>query len=565
MTLHQEHHSVDQLAMARTWFAGPRPAQIVPPSKGAVSKTGEPASSNKGVLSKNKTVVNVCATAHQTTPNQATHSDSDSDGPVTWATPLSTPQKELNTQQTKEVIDASIGLAKLRHQHSKPKEPQTPTTFKFKDATTSKPVRMMDALAPSPSAQRRAPTAQMVPLPANAAATTTPAAIIHPEKPTTSPSGPCPSTMNASNSQAYFPMIAPTSLSLSSSLQSSPTAYTRPTPTKPPITLTPAPATAPSAFKDAALAAHVQNTRVLSSTKQQTNKVKKRQYVRTSSPLKSASTPESVSEGKRGRGRPCTRAEEQPLQQSRQHRQPVQPFTPFPPTGFPNPSRSSLSALPAFPTQHQQTVTFRSNGDPNPTLCSEEPRLWPGRGDYVATLYRFNVRPETIHSAPIYACANHAAHQDPQALYGHGVCTTCRHGAIRHLKVTKPELLGSAWWELCKTCGDNEMLRFEPARKGCTCCKKWLCFSCQTEEIERRGMKNSVEAEVRRRTLVGVRMDRGLKTVTVGWACKCGRDIGPDATLSKCIGCRGMRVGGVEPQEAAAREKTLRKTALAWT
>ena len=549
MTSHQEHHSVAQC------FAGPRPAQTVPLSKGAVSKTGDPASSNKGVLSKNETAVNVCTTAHQTTPNQATHSDSDSDGPVTWATPLSTPQKELNTQQTKEAIDASIDLAKLRHQHSKPKEPQTPTTFKFKDATTTKQVRMMDTLAPSPSAQRRAPTAQMVPLPANAAATTTPAAIINPETSTTSPFGPCPSTMKASNSQAYFPMIAPTSLSLSSSLQSSPTASKKPTPTKPPITLTPAPATAPSAFKDAALAAHVQNTRVLSTAKQQSNGVKKRQYVQISSPLKSASTPESVAEGKRGRGRPRTRAEEQPLQQSRQHRPPIQPFTPFPPTGFP----------PAFPTQQQQTVTLRSNGDPNPTLCSEEPRLWPGRGDYVATLYRFNVKPETIHSAPIYACANHAAHQDSQAPHAHGVCTTCRHGAIRHLKVTKPELLGSAWWELCKTCGDNEMLRFEPSRQGCTCCKKWLCFSCQTEEIERRGMRNGVEAELRRRTLVGMRMEKGVKTVTIGWACECGREIGPDATLSKCIGCRGIRGGGVEPQEAAAREVTLRKTALAWT
>ena len=78
-------------------------------------------------------------------------------------------------------------------------------------------------------------------------------------------------------------------------------------------------------------------------------------------------------------------------------------------------------------------------------------------------------------------------------------------------------------------------------------------------------MKNDVEAEFRKRTLVGVGMDRGVKIVTMGWACQCGRDIGPDATLRKCYGCQGMRVGEVERQEVAAREETLRKTALAWT
>lgn len=79
-------------------------------------------------------------------------------------------------------------------------------------------------------------------------------------------------------------------------------------------------------------------------------------------------------------------------------------------------------------------------------------------------------------------------------------------------------------------------------------------------------MKNEVEAEYRRRTIVELGMDGKAETVAMmGWACECGREIGPDATLLKCVGCQGMLVGKLDPGEAAAREQALTKNALAWT
>lgn len=110
-----------------------------------------------------------------------------------------------------------------------------------------------------------------------------------------------------------------------------------------------------------------------------------------------------------------------------------------------------------------------------------------------------------------------------------------------------------------------EMLHIEPSRKGCSCWNKSLCFSCLTEEVEKRNVKNSVEAEFRRRHFVGKGMDGNVETVIMGWACECGKEIGSSATLMRCVGCQGMRLGKVDPQEAAAREETLRKTALAST
>lgn len=78
-------------------------------------------------------------------------------------------------------------------------------------------------------------------------------------------------------------------------------------------------------------------------------------------------------------------------------------------------------------------------------------------------------------------------------------------------------------------------------------------------------MKNSVEAEFRRRTFIRAEMDGNVKTVAMGWACECGDEIGPDATLMKCIGCQGMLVGKLDLREAMARENALTKNALAWT
>ena len=574
MSPHQEHYHLIPSTMARTWFAGPPGTRMVPPSKAAPSITGDPAQSSKGVLSASKIIVNDFTTSHQTTPTEAVHADSEPGGSVTLATPSLSPQEELNTHPTKVAIEASANLAKLIQQHSKPKEPQMAATSKFKRPTTSTAVETRDAFAPSSSTPRRAPIAQMVPLIPNAAVTTTSAATATPKTTTTSIFGPCHSQTNTSNSPLFFPVIAPTSLSLSSSsiLPSSPTTSQKicpkrkSTPKIPHITLTPAPASAPSAFKDATRVVHVPNTKLLSIAKQQQTKgVKKRQYIRTPSSLRPALTADSSLEETRARGRARTRTEEQPLQSNKQPRPPVQTRMPCPRTAFPNQSNSSLPALSVLPSQQHQAVTRRSNGDSNPNFCSEEPRLWPRRGNYVASLLRFNSKPESIHSEPVQACDNHAAHQDSPNSHGHGVCTFCHYRARRHIKATRPELLGSTWWPLCKDCGDKELRHSESRKHGCSCCSNWLCFSCQTEEIERRHIKNSVEAELRRRKFIEAGIDGDVETVMTGWACECGREVGPDAEFIKCIGCKGMRVGTLDPQEVAAREKGLRKTTLAWT
>lgn len=572
MTSHQGYHSFARSAMARTWFAGHSMAPNAPPSRGAVSKTSGPAPSNEDALSKNKVAVKDFATAPPITLIKATLSDTEPDGPEIWTTPFSSPQKEPDTQPTKGAIDASANLARLIQQHLKPKEQQTTATLMSKKAMTFKPATAMDAVVPSPSAPRRAPTAQMVPLPPSAAATAAPAAITTPVASTVSPFGKCPSIMGASNTQAFSHIAAlkSSSLSLKSTLPPSAIGSSekylpqKSTPKTPKITLTPAPATAPSAFKDVAFASGVQNTKLLSPLKQPTNGIKKRQYTKRS-PLKSLSTPVSLPEAKCGPGRPRTWIEEHSLQRKKQFRPPVQPATPLNRTGVLDQASSSLTAPSALPNQQQQPATLKINRDLNPHLCSEEPRLWPGRGDYVASLHRFHSKPEAIHSEPVQACANRASHQDSPSAHGHGVCITCRYCAHRHLKGTRPELLGSAWWPLCKTCSDAEMLHIEPSRKGCSCWNKWLCFSCLMEEVEKRNAKNSVEAEFRRRHFVGKGMDGNVKTVITGWACECGKEIGSGATLMRCVGCRGMRIGKVDPQDVAAREETLRKTALAWT
>ena len=77
---------------------------------------------------------------------------------------------------------------------------------------------------------------------------------------------------------------------------------------------------------------------------------------------------------------------------------------------------------------------------------------------------------------------------------------------------------------------------------------------------------NRVEAEARMRTLVGEpMMDGDVQTILTGWACECGEDLGPTATVMKCVGCQGLKVGQPDPAEVAAREEKLRKKALAWT
>lgn len=78
-------------------------------------------------------------------------------------------------------------------------------------------------------------------------------------------------------------------------------------------------------------------------------------------------------------------------------------------------------------------------------------------------------------------------------------------------------------------------------------------------------MRNAVEAEVRRRTFVGKDRVGDVRTVIMGWVCECGREIGPETTLMKCIGCEGMRIGKIDPRLMAAKEQAMTKKALAWT
>lgn len=78
-------------------------------------------------------------------------------------------------------------------------------------------------------------------------------------------------------------------------------------------------------------------------------------------------------------------------------------------------------------------------------------------------------------------------------------------------------------------------------------------------------MRNGVEAEFRRRRFMGKGVNGKIKTVIMGWTCECGREVGPDATLVKCIGCQGIRLGKLDPPEQAARERAMMKNAFAWT
>lgn len=548
VTSHQEKHSLHRSAMARTWYAGPPPEHIMPPSKNpnvTLFQQGDPP---PYIMSDDTINTNNFGTADPSVLTKEIHLD-----------------KDIFANQSK-----------LPQYSSKSKEQ---IAVASKGPNTSKPGEKMNTFAPSSPAPRPAPTAQMVPLPPNAAVTTTPTAMAARETSTTSLCDSSPGPMGILRSQAFFPATAPPSLPSPPVLpSSSPTCSSKKSLSKkfisktPKITLAPAPATAPSAFKDPARAVHIRNTRLLSPVRQQTNGVKKRQHIRTSSPLISEVTPKSVPDEQRGRGRPRTRSEERPSRQNTQDRLPVRSSKPFPQIESSNQSNSSLVAPPAFALQQQQAVrtqqqpvTFSINGDLQPALCAEEPRLWPGRGDYVASLLQFNLKPDTIHSEPIKACTNYTAHKDPRKPHGHGVCTTCHQRSRRHLKATRPELFDSAWWPLCKACSDHELLHGDPKRKGCSCGKIYLCFSCETQWLERRNMKNSVEAEFRRRTFIGEGMDGDVKTVRMGWNCECGEEIGPNATLMKCIGCQGLHVGKIDPLEAMARAHSLTRTALAWT
>ena len=79
-------------------------------------------------------------------------------------------------------------------------------------------------------------------------------------------------------------------------------------------------------------------------------------------------------------------------------------------------------------------------------------------------------------------------------------------------------------------------------------------------------MKHDVEAAVRRRTYVGEGpTEEDVETVLMGWECECGRQIGPNSTLMRCIGCQGILVGELDSQRYVARESALTKTTFAWT
>lgn len=536
-----------QPAMANGWYSLKRTINMVQPTEDSFQLSGrsDPAQPDAGALPRNETAVNDFATKHQGKRIKLTHSNSYPDG--------SAPQKELTHQGLEEATDVWAYLATPNFQQ---KDPQ------------KKPMQTMEACAPSSfTPQRRAPTAQMLPFNSNAEVTTSPFIL---GTSTMRHLGPDATSINM---EVLLPATTLSSLPTPSILPSTPTILpTQSTPNNcisttqtPKIQLTPAPATAPSAPTDPSLAAHVKNTKLLSPVKQRTNGVKKRQQKQSSSSSSSVPIPEPVPAEKRGRGRPRTQVEEQSLEGKRQQRPPTLPSTPTARKAPPKQSNSSASAPSNRARQQQQAVTLNKHSDRTPLLCSEEPRLWPGRGDHVASLLHFDKKPVTTHSEPIRICTNHAAHQDPHEPHGHSVCTTCLQAGRRFLRATRPELFSPAWWPLCKTCGDHELLYTDPKREGCSCSKAWLCFPCYTHEIERRSMKNSVEAEFRRRTIIGSGIHGGIETVTTGWACDCGREIGPDATMMVCIGCDGIRFDKLDPGEITAREKALTKNALAWS
>ncbi|KAM0794453.1 hypothetical protein BDR22DRAFT_693550 [Usnea florida] len=566
--------------MARTWFAGHPNAPKVPPSKdpnGAASKKVDPAGSDERVSPQNMITVQDFAPTQQTIPTKARHSDSESDTSVAWVTPFSSPQKEPTSQKRAEAYDPPAIQAQLIRQQSKPKDPQTPATYKA--SSISKPVETMGIFAPSTFTQRRAPVAQMVPVTtAPAVATTTPNTL------TKSLFGQFPTPVGTLDPAVSFPSTAPAPFSLPSIMPSTRAASSKkpipkePTPKKtilkkttprnPKIALTPAPSTAPTAFKDAALAARVQNTKLQTPAKRRLNGVK------TSSPLQSVSTLEPVAEEGRGPVSSPTRSEvrsfsvEQSLEPPRQRRFPVPPRTPSPPTSDDYQTISSGSSFAPYSSplqQGEQYVTFNSNGDVVPKFCSEEPRLWPAKAtaDHVLRLQHCNSMPETTHSEPIQACANHAAHTNKR--HGHGVCSTCRTHAFRWIQATTPEVWLSAWWPLCKVCGNAEMQRTDPGMRGCSCARTWLCFSCQMLKLEMRGVKNSVEADFRRRIVPADGKNGEVETVTFDYACQCGKAVEPDATVLTCVGCGGVRFGTLDGRGILEHVEVLRKTALAWT
>ena len=446
---------------------------------------------------------------------------------------FSSSQKELDTQPTKEAIEASANLAKLIQQHSKTQGPQMATNSE--KPTTSKPVEEMGTVAPSSPAPRRVPTAQMVS-----------------EIPATSPLGPRRNPTSLTSPQAFFPATASASAASAASapiISSSPEmavtkqAAKNHTPKKTGLT-TPAPATAPSASRDAALADHVQNTNLLSRAKSPPNGVKKRKFLTSDSV--------SDSEEKHGRGRLRTRPEELPLQQRRLSAL-------FPRASIATSSRFTPSSLLLKQTQ---ATAVNIKGDLRPEFCSEDPRLWPGRGDYVAFLQEYGSKPETFHSDPVRACINHEAHEDKPR--GHGVCATCRRACIHHIKATRPELFGIAWWPLCNACSEYALRHATSTPESCSCGKSMLCFECQSQEVESRHIKNGVEASSRRRTFVGM-MDGDEHVVKMGWpSCECGGVIEPNYRLMKCVGCQGLTVRTNDAGMAIARETAVRKKALGW-
>ena len=528
---------------------------------------GDPAPSSQVALSGNQSAVDDCVTMQKITPTNANRLDSESNVPVNWVTPFSSPQDILKSQPMKQAIDVSAALAKLPPQHLKLKDTQP--------GTTSKPVGLM-TFATSSSTAQRAPTAQMVSLPSKAVVATTAAATASLETLTMFPvhpqSNPHSNPYSNPYARALFTPASPTKISLSPIVpSSSPTNSSRqsaskrtPAPKTPQIMLTPAPATAPSAckyaFKGPALAIPVRNTKLLNPLMPQTNGVKKRPYTKKSSPLRSALTPDPIlnEKEKRIRGRPRIRFEEQSVPKNGQQWLLSEPCTPVARISTPNDSSQSL-----LPSRQEQVVALQVNSGLHPLPCSEVPRLWPGRGDYVTSLLRYPSKPETVHCEPVQTCANRAAHQDAHNPYDHGVCTTCRRSALRHIYTTRSDLHIMSWWPLCKACGIREMMHLEPRRSGCSCPERWLCFSCLVDDLERQCAQTVVEAE-HRRGIIGKAMNGGVMTVMTGFVCDCGKEVDSDATLMKCVLCQGLRAGSLDPRAATAREKFLRKTALAW-
>ena len=109
------------------------------------------------------------------------------------------------------------------------------------------------------------------------------------------------------------------------------------------------------------------------------------------------------------------------------------------------------------------------------------------------------------------------------------------------------------------------MQRTDPGMRGCLCARTWLCFACQMQKLEMRGVKNSVEADLRRRIFPADGKDGEVETVTFDFSCQCGKAVESDATVLTCVGCGGVRFGQLNRQAILDHERVLRRTALAWT